>query len=64
MKNPIKMDDLGVPLVFETSIYFLKHPSAERSDFVFPSKGSKVPSQWKNKVAKVGWIVSGYPPWN
>jgi len=34
MENPIKMDDLGIPLFSETSIYDLNHPKKKKEKMI------------------------------
>ena len=40
MENPVKMDDLGVPLFLETPIYVCEHTETHRESEIWMSSGS------------------------
>ena len=53
MENPIKMDDLGVPLFSETSILMYRIPSSE---LTYPTLGS-----WENHVQGPQVVAACHP---
>ena len=78
MENPIKMDDLGVPLFSETSIYLYIHINAarmmERKRFFFSwltwylmylspvPKKGKAPTRCEKKLTSCSSTSCNYPP--
>ena len=57
MENPIKMDDLGVPLFSETSVYFQMSPVKEVSPISRGSKKKDLPGE-TNCRSDAWWVVS------
>ena len=55
MENPIKMDDLGVPLFLETSIYI---PQKNLSLHLFTTKTPQRTEAHRANCAKVKWLRS------
>ncbi len=55
MENPIKMDDLGVPLFLDTPISEFVQSQTEETLFIFDWDDTVLPSSW---VRKPGWEIA------
>ena len=63
MENPIQMDDLGVPLFWETPISYIDHPFFSQPHVFFFAAGILKRGRWNHcLIAYVPKEVRGFGP--